>query len=35
VNIPSRYNTQTTLGREIVHDTRMGEMMIELVLVTR
>jgi hypothetical protein len=34
-NVPARYNTQTTLGIEIFHDTRRGEVMIDLPLVSR
>jgi hypothetical protein len=33
--IPARFNTQTTLGREVFHNPRMGEVTIELLLSSR
>jgi hypothetical protein len=33
--LPTRYNTQTTLGREVTADPRTGEAIIELALVGR
>src|SRR5262249_36843615 len=35
VNLPARYNTQTTLGREVFPDPRQGEVMIDLALSSR
>lgn len=34
-NVPARYNTQTTLGTEIIHDTRRGEASVQLFLGSR
>lgn len=34
-NLPARYNTQTTLGREVYADPRQGDATIELVLRSR
>jgi hypothetical protein len=34
-NLPARYNTQTTLGREVVTDPRQGEATIDLALRSR
>lgn len=34
-NLPARYNTQTTLGREVVADPRQGDITIELPLRSR
>jgi hypothetical protein len=35
MNIPARYNTQTTLGREVFPNPRLGEVTIELLLLSR
>ncbi len=34
-NIPARYNTQTTLGQEVLAEPRQGEITVELSLRSR
>jgi hypothetical protein len=34
-NIPARYNTQTTLGREVISDPRQGDATLEIALRSR